>query len=439
MISLKKKLIVWLLGLLTMVGLVTGGFTYWLAQKDVSSLLDHQLRLVGESIDDGSRLPDMQSNYVDESDAERKSDFVIQVWNAQHTMHASHPDFELPAGKATGYSNLSLHGDIWRAYTIVYLDRTVQVSQSNQVRSGIAADAALRALFPIAVLLPLTWVLVVIGVNRIMQPLSRVSEAAMQRDGESLAPLPIDHVPAEVAPLINEINSLLARIRETLESQRHFMLDAAHELRTPLTALQLQIENLSQSRSQDDMDERIAELKSGIQRASHLVGQLLKMARYESEKITVRAEMDVAELVKDCIGDFIPIAEKRGIDLGMTHCEPAFIWGNSNDLRILFHNLIDNAIRYTPGQGRVDVSVKVSGTKAVVRILDNGPGIAEALLQRVFDRFFRVAPHETEGSGVGLAIVKAIAGRESATVSLSNRCDCSGLAAEVMLNACIPV
>lgn len=438
MISLKKQLIVWLLGLLTMVGLVTGGFSYWLAQREASSLLDHQLRLVGESIDDGSRLPEMQKKYAGETDAERKSDFVIQVWNAQHLMHASHPDFELPAAGATGYSDLGLHGEKWRAYTIVYPDRTVQVSQSDQVRRDIATDSALRSLFPIAVLLPLTWVLVVIGVNRIMQPLAEVSEAATQRDAQSLAPLPVDHVPEEVAPLINEINSLLARIRETLEAQRHFMLDAAHELRTPLTALQLQIENLSQSQSQEDMDERIAELISGIRRASHLVGQLLKIARYESEKITVRAAVDLAELVKDCIADFIPIAERNGIDLGMTHCESATVWANSDDLRILFHNLIDNAIRYTPGQGQIDVSVNVSGNMALVRILDSGPGISEALLPRVFDRFFRVAPHETEGSGVGLAIVKAIAGRESATVSLSNRQDSSGLNAEVILDSHIP-
>jgi two-component system OmpR family sensor kinase len=438
MISLKEQLIVWLLGLLTLVGLVTGGFSYWLAQKDVSVLLDHQLRLVGESIDDGSRLPDMQKKFAGESVAERKSDFVIQVWNSKNVMHASHPDFALPAANAIGYSDLFIHGDKWRAYTIVYPDRTVQISQSDRVRSDIAADAALRASFPIAVLLPLIWLFVVIGVNRIMRPLARVGEAAMQRDAQSLSPLPTDHVPAEVAPLINEINSLLGRIRETLESQRHFMLDAAHELRTPLTALQLQIENLSQSQSREDLDERIAELKSGIKRASHLVGQLLKMARYESDKITVRAGMDLAELVKECIGDFIPIAENRGIDLGMTHCEPAVIWANSDDLRILLHNLIDNAIRYTPEQGRIDVSVNVSGTRAVVRILDSGPGIAEAILPRVFDRFFRIAAHETDGSGVGLAIVKAIAGRESATVNLDNRQDKSGLLAEVILNIYIP-
>lgn len=435
--SLKKQLIVWLLGLLTLVGLITGGFSYWLAQNQVSLLLDHQLRLVGESIDDGSKLPDMLRKYAGESSMERKSDFVIQVWHGKN-MQASHPDFGLAAAKTTGYSDLFLGGDQWRAYTIVYPDRTVQVSQSDRVRRDIATDSALRAIFPIAVLLPMIWMLVVIGVNRIMRPLARVGEAAMQRDAESLAPLPIDHVPAEVAPLISEINSLLERIRETLESQRHFMLDAAHELRTPLTALQLQIENLSQSHSREDMDERIAELKSGITRASHLVGQLLKMARYESEKITVRAGVDLAELVKECIGEFIPIAERRGIDLGMTHCEAASIWANSGDLRILFHNLIDNAIRYTPGQGQIDVSVIVSGTRVVVRIMDSGPGIAETLLPRVFDRFFRVSPHETEGSGVGLAIVKAIAGRESATVELSNRQDRDGLKAEVILNCYLP-
>ena len=434
MISLKKQLTVWLLGLLTMVGLLAGGISYWLAKEDASLLLDHQLRLVAQSIDEGSQLPAMQAKFSGESEAERKNDFVIQVWNEKNQAHSSRPDFNLPAGKATGYSDLSLDGHKWRAYTIIYSDRTVQTSQSDQVRRDIATDAALRALFPIAVLLPLTCVLIIIVVNRILQPLAQVSQAAMQRDAQSLAPLPNDGIPEEVAPLINEINSLLARIGETIESQRHFLLDAAHELRTPLTALQFQIENLSQSQSQHDLEERIAELKSGIQRASHLVGQLLKMARYESEKITIRANIDLAELVKNCISDFIPIAEKRSIDLGMTHYESVSIWANADDLRILFHNLLDNAIRYTPERGQIDVSVNVARQRAVVKIVDDGPGIPEYLLPRVFDRFFRAGDHETEGSGIGLSIVKAIASRESAEVKLVNRQDRTGLVAEASFN-----
>jgi signal transduction histidine kinase len=234
------------------------------------------------------------------------------------------------------------------------------------------------------------------------------------------------------------MNGLILRVRETIDSQRHFMLDAAHELRTPLAALQLQIENLSQSKSQDDLDARIDELKSGIQRASHLVGQLLHMARYGAEKKTIRDGFDLGKLVKSCIADFIPVAEKRKIDLGMIHDEAASIWANADDLRVLFNNLLDNAIRYTPEGGRIDVSVVVEGQKARVEIMDNGPGIPDPLLSRVFDRFFRVGGHETEGSGIGLAIVHAIATHESAEIRLSNRQDRSGLIAAVSFNLFVP-
>ena len=135
----------------------------------------------------------------------------------------------------------------------------------------------------------MSWILVVIGVSRILKPLSDVTNLVTQRDASSLTPLPNENIPQEVAPLITEINGLLLRVGETLESQRHFMLDAAHELRTPLTALRLQIENLSQSQSQEDLEARIGELKSGMQRTSHLVEQLLKMARYGAENKTTKA------------------------------------------------------------------------------------------------------------------------------------------------------
>jgi two-component system OmpR family sensor kinase len=434
MISLKRQLIVWALGLFTVVGLLAGGISYLLALQDANVLLDHQLLLVAGSIDEGSQLPAMQARFLGESREEQESDFVIQVWYGNEKVRSSHPDFDLAEGTATGYSNMSLHGQRWRVYTAVYPDRTVQVSQSHEVRRKIATSAALRALLPIAGLYPLSWILVVFGVSRIFKPLAEVAKAATQRDASSLDPLPMEHIPAEVAPLITEMNGLIQRVRGTIDAQRHFMLDAAHELRTPLAALQLQIENLSQSRSQDDLEARIAELKSGIQRASHLVGQLLHMARYGAEKQTIRASLDLGALVKSCIGDFIPIAEKRRIDLGMIHDEHALIWANAGDLRILFNNLLDNAIRYTPEGGRIDVSVVVANRRASVEILDNGPGIPEELLPRVFDRFFRVGGHEIEGSGIGLAIVNAIASQESAEISLSNRRDRSGLLASVSFN-----
>lgn len=432
--SLKKQLIVWSIGLLTVVGLLAGGFSYLLAREGASMFLDQQLFLVAGSVDEGSQLPAMQTKFLRESREEQEDGFVIQVWTAEHQARASRPDFDLPIGKVTGYSYVLYQGEKWRAYTIVYPGRTVQISQSDEVRREIAAGAAMCALLPISVLFPLSWILVVFGVGRILKPLADVTAAVILRDASSLTPISSSRIPAEVAPLITEINGLLLRIQKSIESQRHFVLDAAHELRNPLAALQLQMENLSQSRSQEDLDARIGELRFGIQRASHIVGQLLKMARYEAQISTAKAQVNLGSIVKRCISDFIPVAEKAGIDLGMTHDETAFIWAGEDDLRVLFDNLLDNAIRYSQAGGQIDVSVEVLGQKALVTIVDNGPGIPEHLLSRVFDRFFRVECHETEGSGIGLAIVNAIVKRESAEIKLTNRHDKQGLVAVISFN-----
>ena len=432
--SLRNQLTVWSVGLLTLVGLLAGGISYLLAQKGAGVFLDHQLRLVAGSVDEGSQLPAMQTKFLGENEQQRLYGFVIQVSLPKEAVRSSRPDFELPVGKASGYSEQVYQGEKWRIYTIVYPDRTVQVSQADAVRRAIASDAAIFASLPIAGLLPLCWVLVAFGVKRILKPLADVTLAVTLRDARSLTPIAATGIPAEAAPLITEINSLLLRIKESIESQRHFVLDAAHELRTPLAALQLQIDNLSQSLSPEDMNVRINELRLGMQRASHIVAQLLKMARYEGESESIRSKLDLEELVKHCISALIPVAEKSGIDLGMVRDDKASILANADDLRILFGNLLDNAIHYTQDGGKVDVAVEVAGSKVVVSIVDNGCGIPEELLPRVFDRFFRASNHKAEGSGIGLAIVNAIAKRENAEIRLANRQDAKGIIVTVLFN-----
>ncbi len=429
--SLKKQLIILLVGLLSIVGVLAGSISYVLAKNDAGELLDHQMREVARSIDEGSQLPAMQTRFFTETEEERESDFVIQAWYENEPVRSSRPDFTLPRGNKTGFSDLTMHGNKWRTYTIVYPERTVQVSLSGEVRREIATAAALRSVLPIAGLIPLSWILVAVVVGRILKPLDAVTAAATQRDASSLDPLPADNVPQEVAPLIAEMNALLLRLGDALESQRQFVSNAAHELRTPLAALQLQIENLSLCQSRQDMDTRIGELKAGVHRASHLVNQLLRMARFEAEKPSAKRNANLGQIVKNCIGSLIPLAEKKGIDLGMVRDEEIVIQANSDALRILFDNLIDNAIRYTPSNGRIDISVISTGKKAFVEIADNSPGIPEHLLPRVFDRFFRASGQVIEGSGIGLAIVKAIADRESAEVALANRQDNAGLVAKI--------
>ncbi len=428
--SLKQRLIVGLAGLLTVVGLGAGGVSYWLARNEANALLDEQLRQIARHV--GAVRPAATPRR--ESEEERENDFVVQVWDAGGVLRSvSRPGFALPRHAATGFSQGLVGDQPWRAYTLIESGgRTVQVSQWIEVRREIAASAAMRAMLSVVVLIPLAWVLVAVVIDRILRPIGAVTAAAARRGAASLEPLPVAGLPAELVPLVRAMNELLARLREALAAQREFLSDAAHELRTPLAALQLQLENLSSGRGQDDLEARTEEMRRGLKRASRLVGQLLGMARFEASTPRAHGEVDLGVLVKEAIAALIPLAEDRHVDLGMVCDEPAAILADAADIRVLVDNLIDNAVRYTPSGGQVDVGVSHRDGTAIVivTVADSGPGIAPELLPRVFDRFFRVAGQDIEGSGIGLSIVKAIAEREGAAVDLANRPD-GGLVATV--------
>lgn len=428
MTSLKQQLIVWILGLLTVVGSVAGAISFHFARQEANTFLDQQLVEIARSVDEGSQLPAMQQSFLRETQSEQARDFVIQVWEAKKPTVSSRPGFDLPINAKTGFLDTTWNKSAWRVYTMVHNDRIVQVSQAEAVRTEIATQSAMEVLLPVVALIPLSWLLVVMAISRLLQPLQTVTSAAIERDINSNESLPSDNVPSEVTPLIQAINDLIARLSKALQLQRQFLSDAAHGLRTPLAALQLQIENLSQHKSREDLAIRIDEMRRGAQRASHMVRQLLQIARYDAQhKPIVRSEVRLDEQVKDCIAELIPLAEHRGIDLGMIHTDSAVVWANPDDLRILISNIIDNAVRYTPEGGKVDISIQVSDSIAVVEVADTGPGIPTADLARVFDRFFRAAGQEIEGTGIGLAIVKTIAEREGIKVELVNREKRSGL------------
>jgi signal transduction histidine kinase len=433
--SLKRRLIAWLIGLLTVVGLGAGGVSYWLARNDANALLDEQLRQIASHVGAVRAAPAAPRP---ESEEARENDFVVQVWDAGGALRSvSRPGFALPRHRATGFSQGFIGHQPWRVYTLNEPGRTVQVSQWIEVRREIAASAAMRAMLSVIVLIPLAWVLVIVAIGRILRPLDAVTKAASQRGAADLDPLPVEALPTELVPLVRAMNELLARLRDAIDAQRDFLSDAAHALRTPLAALQLQLENLSASRDQDDLEARIGEMRRGLGRASRLVGQLLGMAHFEAEAAQDgRVGVALGAIAKDAIAGLIPLAEDRGIDLGMVRDEAAVVMAKPSDIRMLVDNLIDNAVRYTPSGGRVDVGVSQQDGEPAISVVDSGPGIAPELLPRVFDRFFRVAGQDIEGSGIGLSIVKAIAEREGARVELANRRE-GGLVATVTFSRAV--
>jgi two-component system OmpR family sensor kinase len=290
------------------------------------------------------------------------------------------------------------------------------------VRRELAQTAAYQAAVPILVAIPLAWLAIGWSLGRLLGRLAGVAQAIAARGADGREPIAMAGVPSEVAPLVAAMNVLIGALQQALEQQRRFVSDAAHELRTPLAALRLQIENLRTAATKMDSDTAQAELGGGIARATALLDQLLKMARFEqSAQAGQRERVDLTGLVTQCVADYIAIASSKGVDLGVTARAPAQMWGVPDELKILFGNLIDNAVRYTPAGGAVDVSVRRQDGETVVAVADTGCGVSESVLPRLFDRFFRAAPADVAGTGLGLSIVDAVAKRHGLAVKIENR------------------
>jgi two-component system OmpR family sensor kinase len=237
-----------------------------------------------------------------------------------------------------------------------------------------------------------------------------------------------------VRPLVQELNLLFGRVRTAFDTQQNFVADAAHELRTPLAALKLQVQSLERSDQRADSAEArklaISRLSAGIERATRLVEQLLVLARQEASAAPHQPVV-LADLAKRAVADLIGVAQNKHIDLGLQRADGGEVEGQPEALMILLRNLVDNAIKYTPSGGTVDVSVAAEQGALSVTVEDSGPGIPPEERERVFDRFYRVPGSDAAGSGLGLAIIKSIAERHGATLTLGASERLGGLAATV--------
>jgi two-component system, OmpR family, sensor kinase len=278
-------------------------------------------------------------------------------------------------------------------------------------------------------------------VGRGLRPLETMSRAVAKRQPDAMAPLAESGLPEELRPLAGSLNALLARLDDALNAQRRFTADAAHELRTPLAALKLQVELVERAPDAAARAAALAQLEEGVDRASHLVEQLLVMARLEPDALTRHfGDCDLVAVAKEGIVARATLAAGKRIDLGLARAAAVPVRGDSASLSMLLANLLDNALRYTPEGGRIDVAIDDDAGHAVLTVADTGPGIPASERERVFDRFYRGAnagePDDQTsdgqtGSGLGLSIVKRIADAHGATVTLDTASDGHGLVVRV--------
>ena len=420
MMSIRKNLLIWLLTGLFVAGLGTGIATYIKTQEEVGEMLDYELRQIAYSMQHSTSFMPGQMDNIGDSTGD-DNDFVVQVWNTNGgLLYSSQPSIKLSKASAPGFSDIRNSDGGWRTFSMISDDRFVQAALPDDVRWETAASMALRMLAPLAILVPALALLAWIAVRRSLAPMARVTAEVERRDAFAMAPLDTHAVPEEIRPLLMALNGLLHRLDGSMESQRRFVADAAHELRTPLTALSLQAQLVEQAQDSGEQNEALKDLRLGITRASHLVSQLLTLARQEPDAQRPFEQLDLAALVRQVIGEFAPLADLKKLDLGVDAGQSELMNGDKESLRTLVGNLVDNAIRYTPQGGKIDVTLDNGSSGLVLRVKDSGPGIPFEDRERIFERFFRVAGNEVQGSGLGLAIVKQIAQRHDATVEVCN-------------------
>ncbi|HEX3837174.1 MAG TPA: ATP-binding protein [Steroidobacteraceae bacterium] len=415
--SIRARLLVGLLLLVTVVSLIVGSITYRRVLGEASTLFDYQLRQMALSL--GEQASYLSSPYALPSNP--NSDFAIQIWDIFGKRIISSPGLPFLDTATLGYSDLTVQNERWRVYALETESSVIQVAQPWAVRERLAREAALRVIVPLLLLLPLMALAAAWIIARAMRPLKSITTQIEHRDIHSLSPVAAADLPAEVSPLVDELNRLLGRLAAAFASQRDFVADAAHELRSPLTALSLHLQLVDRAR--DDTERALAttRLRAAIDRATHLVSQLLTLARNEPQGVPVNAApAALGGIVRDALGDVQPLAQQRRIRIELEESGEVTVRADAEALRILVRNLLDNAIRYSPEDSTVRVrAARHPGGAAMLEVADQGPGIAPSDHARAFARFYRAPDASEGGSGLGLAIVKAIAERHGAQVALA--------------------
>jgi two-component system OmpR family sensor kinase len=436
--SVRAQLLAWLLGAVLAVGLAGGYLIYRNALAEANEFFDYHLRETALLLRDQAYgfgfargLPEEVPQY----------DFVVQVWTTSgERIYQSNPGVVLPGVVRLGFETADMPGGRWRTFSVIARDLVIQVSQPLAVRESRAARLALRTLAPFGVLIPVLALLIWWIVGRALEPLRTVTGRVASRRPGTFEPLSPTGLPEEIQPLVTALNELLSRLEASLDHERAFIADAAHELRSPLTALDLQLQTFESATDEQERERALAAMRAGVERATRLVAQMLSLAReQQGPPGPAPGPVPLAPLAVGIVEEMLALADRRHIDLGLGAVEPVAVRGDPEALRTLLRNLVDNALRYTPEHGRVDVSVRRDdaqrGRPAVLEVVDNGPGIPEQDRGRVFDRFYRVPGTASTGSGIGLALVRAIAERHQGRVELAAGPGGVGLAVRIVLPA----
>jgi two-component system, OmpR family, sensor histidine kinase QseC len=368
----------------------------------------------------------------DDNEVQKNINPQFQIWHQNQLLLKSH---DLPsatlAGIQNGFMTKKLEGTQWRIFT-THLPKskiTVVVAENydlqERLENRITESSVLMMLMSYPLLGLLIWAIVGRGLNSI----GHVTHEIKHRDPSFLEPLTINTVPIEIKPFVDELNTLFETLQATLEREKRFASDAAHELLTPLAVLRTQAQIAANAQSNQEKDQAVAAFIKSIDRSTHIVQQLLTLCRMGPEaNLEAKSPVDLVKSASEVIAELFPQAIKNHTEIELhPQQEHMIVPGHATGIHMLFRNLIDNAIKYTPKHSLIHVFIEQQGPHTAVRVVDNGKGMPKAARQRAFERFFRGLGEESPGCGLGLGIVQQVVQSHDAQITLKTPDSGTGL------------
>jgi two-component system sensor histidine kinase QseC len=436
--SLQGRLLLGLLGAVVLVWLATAVFTWLDARHELDELLDSHLAQAA------ALLVVQQAGDVDDdartSDAPQLHRYgprvAFQVWHAGRLAlrSAAAPITPMvPVALGLGFHAARFADEDWRVFVArgAEHDVLVFVAEQNHSRDDILLAVVRGMLWPMALALPLLALAIWWAVRHGTAPLRTLGQYLAGRDPDALAPVRVPDAPTEMQPMLAALNRLFGRIGAMVAAERRFTADAAHELRTPIAAIRAQAQVALAEAEPGARGHALRATLAGCDRATHLVEQLLTLSRLEAGAEPVAALLDLDTLARQVVAELAPRAIARGQTLGLDAQPGCQLRGNHALLAVLLRNLVDNALRYSPAGAEVRVAVNRSGGQVLLQVDDSGPGLADADLARLGERFFRVLGSAQDGSGLGWSIVRRIAAAQGAAVAVARSATLGGLAVTV--------
>lgn len=455
---------------LIMISILLVGGTSWLGYRDVrqetSELFDAQLARSARLMLSLARSQNFESGFTgmqeyldesglsvlyidsDEDDGEEsesethdyEAKLAFQIWDSEGNLVVKSYNAPLEPITLTdnGYDSVYIDDSSWRTFSLQSGDGEYRCIAAERVdaRSELIVKISNDLFYMFVILVPVLSLILYLSIDRGLKPLQRLASQINDRSGDNLHPITTDFKYTEINTIKNAVNRLFNRLNDALGREKRITSDAAHELRTPLAAIRLHAELAKDAERQTHKDESLEQVILGVDRATHLVEQLLILSRLEPELLSEAFDqVDLTALIIEECALMSPLALEKNIDIEFNHNQRLSCTGHEPSLRLLVRNLLSNAISYTPSGGNISIDLIRQDMKTSFVIQDDGPGVPEEERVRVLQRFYRSENHHVTGCGIGLSIVQRVVQIHQGTMRLCEADGGHGLKVVIVFNA----